>query len=327
MGIERAIGPINVLAHVEIEAFAALNLVDKIESGQMAPSLVYTDLKTLDCSIFRECIDIFVGGYPCQPESAAGKRLGEEDPRHLWPHFGRAIDTIRPRVCFFENVEGHITMGLHSVLSDLEARGYETAWGIFSAEEVGAIHRRKRVFIMAHAGSLPVWIKLRGRSGKSWEDSNVTGIQSKNVSNSICDNGREIFPQGRHSQSSESISNGQARRTVPNSNSMRKQQWKKFEPKGRHWFINMGQNVANSNRQRQQDDKRGSQFTKSSGNRWPCGNSGHGRGHQGWSIEPNVGRVVDGCANRIDRLRLLGNGVVPATAELAFRTLWKELQN
>ena len=286
MGIERAIGSINVLAHVEIEAFAALNLVSKIESGQMAPSLVFTDLKTLDYSIFRDCIDIFVGGYPCQPESAAGKRQGKKDPRHLWPHFGRAIDALRPRVCFFENVEGHVSMGLHAVLTDLESRGYETAWGIFSAEEVG-----------------------------------------QNVPDSVCDDGGKIFTEGRHPQSSEPIGNGQARGIMPDTDSLRQQQWKKFEPKGRHWFINMGQDVANTDCQRFENSQ--GRSGKAGKDRDGCiDTSGCDRGrHNGWSFEPNVGRVVDGCPNRVDRLRLLGNGVVPATAELAFRTLWEELQN
>lgn len=78
---------------------------------------------------------------------------GEDDPRHLWPYIKEHIRTIRPVRCFFENVQGHITLGLSTVISDLEELGYRTTWGIFSAEEVGAPHQRKRVFILADATS------------------------------------------------------------------------------------------------------------------------------------------------------------------------------
>ena len=140
-----------VLAHVEIEAFAIENLVSKMEKGLLAPSPIYTDLKTLPAEIFRDRVDILWGGYPCQPFSQAGKRAGGADPRHLWPFIRDHIRTIRPVRCFFENVEGHISLGLREVIGDLEELGYKSSWGIFSAEEVYAPHQRKRVFIMAHS--------------------------------------------------------------------------------------------------------------------------------------------------------------------------------
>ena len=154
-GIERGMALAGLrhrtLAYVEIEAYAVANLGQKMSAGALAPAPVYTDVATFPAHIFRGAVSILTGGYPCQPFSAAGKRLGEEDPRHLWPHIARAIDVIRPRRVFFENVDGHVSLGLPEVLSDLERRGYKTAWGIFSAEECGAPHRRKRVFIMADA--------------------------------------------------------------------------------------------------------------------------------------------------------------------------------
>ena len=99
---------------------------------------------------FEEKIHGIIGGYPCQPFSSAGKRKGEEDPRHLWPYIRQHVRAIRPLWCFFENVRGHTTMGLWRVLSDLEEDGYQTEWGLFSAEETGAPHQRIRVFILAY---------------------------------------------------------------------------------------------------------------------------------------------------------------------------------
>jgi DNA (cytosine-5)-methyltransferase 1 len=109
-----------------------------MEAGLMDPAPIWTDLKTFPWAEFRDRVDILTGGYPCQPFSSAGKRLGTEDPRHLWPYIADGIRLLRPRVCFFENVEGHISIGLRKVIADLESLGYKTTWGIFSAAECGA---------------------------------------------------------------------------------------------------------------------------------------------------------------------------------------------
>jgi len=142
-----------VIAYVEIEAFAIANLVEKMESGKLDPAPIWTDLKTFPSEIFSGKVDLITGGYPCQPFSQAGKRKGAEDERHLWPYIRKHIQAIKPNRCFFENVEGHISLGLSTVISDLAEDGFRTAWGIFSAREVGAPHQRKRVFIMANTNS------------------------------------------------------------------------------------------------------------------------------------------------------------------------------
>ena len=130
-----------VVACVEIEAYVIANLVQKMESNQMAPAPIWTNVKTFPGKGFREKVDILTGGYPCQPFSVAGHQLGTGDPRHLWPFILQQIQTIRPVQCFFENVEGHINRGLEQVISDLESAGYDTTWGIFSAAEIGAPHQ------------------------------------------------------------------------------------------------------------------------------------------------------------------------------------------
>ena len=151
LGLKRAIPSLRTIAFSEIEAFACANLVSKMEAGLLDPAPIWTDLKTFPWSEFHGCVDILSGGYPCQPFSAAGKRLGAEDPRHLWPHISAGIAAMRPSCCFFENVEGHISLGLPNVLQDLAGMGYRTTWCVASASECGAPHQRKRVFILAHA--------------------------------------------------------------------------------------------------------------------------------------------------------------------------------
>ena len=147
-GLELAGYNHRLIAFCEIEAYVGKLTLEKMEKRHMVPAPLWTNLKTFPAQIFRDKVDVLLAGYPCQPFSQAGRRGGEDDPRHLWPYIKEHIRTIRPIQCFFENVQGHITLGLSTVISDLEELGYRTTWGIFSAEEVGAPHQRKRVFIL-----------------------------------------------------------------------------------------------------------------------------------------------------------------------------------
>ena len=96
-----------------------------------------------------EPIDILTAGYPCQPFSQAGHRKGTNDERHLWPYVFDAIKHLRPRAAFFENVRGHLTLGLTQVLEDLASIGWNAQWACVRASDVGAPHHRERLFILA----------------------------------------------------------------------------------------------------------------------------------------------------------------------------------
>ncbi len=175
-GIERGIEStgtrLNHIAYVEIEAFIVENLVAEMEQGILDPAVVWSDCKTFPSELFRGKVNLLLAGYPCQPFSNAGKRKGADDPRHLWPHIERTIDIIRPDICMFENVRGHITLGLREVIESLEGLGYKVHWGIFSAEETGASHKRERVFIMAVRKDLLENTKHTGMRGRNNEDVN-----------------------------------------------------------------------------------------------------------------------------------------------------------
>jgi site-specific DNA-cytosine methylase len=156
LGLKRVLPSLRLIAACEIEGYAVANMVAKMEAGLLDAAPVWSDCKTFPCEQFRGLVDIFCASYPCQPFSSAGKRKGESDPRHLWPYVRRAIAIIRPRFCFFENVEGHVTQGLREVLTELAMLEYrvetptgEPTWGIFSARECGSPQQRKRVFILA----------------------------------------------------------------------------------------------------------------------------------------------------------------------------------
>ena len=110
-------------------------------------------------------IRLICGGYPCQPFSTAGKRLGQEDDRHLWPEVLRLVQEIRPAWVLCENVAGHISMGLDSVLADLDGIGYDSQALVIPACAVDAPHRRDRVWIVANAKLYGRYKGIAGNSG------------------------------------------------------------------------------------------------------------------------------------------------------------------
>ena len=118
-------------------------------------SISYDDITKTDFTIHRGKIDIITGGFPCQPYSSAGKRLGKEDERHLWPQMLRTIREVQPRWVVGENVLGLVNWSgglvFHEVQADLEAQGYEVQPFVLPAVSVNAPHRRDRVWFVAHS--------------------------------------------------------------------------------------------------------------------------------------------------------------------------------
>lgn len=96
-----------------------------------------------------EPVDILTAGYPCQPFSQAGNRKGTNDERHIWPYIKEGISVLRPSYVILENVRGHLSLGFKEVLQGLAEVGYDAKWQIVRASDVGAPHRRERLFIIA----------------------------------------------------------------------------------------------------------------------------------------------------------------------------------
>jgi len=219
----------------------------------------------------RSCVlDIITGGYPCQPFSLAGKRLGAEDDRHLWPYIAALVAELRPRHCLFENVAGHITLGLDRVLADLETLGYTCRPVVVPACAINAPHRRDRVWIMAHANE-------QRRDG--------TGPRS-----------------ARRNESSDSRIND------PHANGTR--------PQGRsERLVRSRERVARKmgteslRRSRQVESRLGE--PDDGFPRWL-----DGRLARAWDgdWEYGVPRVTSGCTDRVNKLKALGNAIVPQVA-------------
>ncbi len=228
-------------------------------------------------------IDIITGGYPCQPFSVAGKQKAEQDPRHLWPEYFRLIQELRPTWVIGENVSGHIKLGLDSVLEDLASEGYSTRTFSISASSIGANHKRERVWILAN--SKRKRLEGLGEQSSSFSGENQ-GIQSwdessreKNVANTQSQWRGEPRYSYQEKRSSESSS------TQPQSSSS---------------------DVAYTNSERGclwETDRQDAKDVRQS----PRGEETFGW----WNIEPRVGRVAHGIPKRVDRLKTLGNSVVP----------------
>lgn len=301
-GLTRAIGPVRIAAYVEIEAFIIANLIAGMEAGVLDPAPVWTDVKTFDAQPFRGKIHGIIGGYPCQPFSNAGKQLAEQDPRHLWPYLRRHIQTINPFWCFFENVAAHLKLGYRTVKSDLEELGYTVEEGIFTAEEVGAPHKRERLFILALADATEQRLQKSGwtKPGQSTKAANE--VANAYGASAIRKLGN-ILPQSPPNEGKTQRGNWQ---------------WGWDEFKYGH------QAMADTMRQRRQLQVEREQPTIKQF-KWPAPQGSY---QHEWeeprTIEPGMGCTVNGYNFREDFLRALGNSVVEQTAELAFTTLLKK---
>ncbi len=152
LGLQLAVPRARIVVYVEREAYPAAILLARMEDKSLEPAPIWCgDIGEFDGKPWRGCVDILTSGYPCQPFSVAGRRRGADDPRHLWPEIRRIVSEVHPRLCFFENVPGHLRLGFREVRQDLQKMGYKVEAGMYSAAEVGANHLRKRLFILAYS--------------------------------------------------------------------------------------------------------------------------------------------------------------------------------
>ncbi len=336
LGLRRVIPNLRTIAYVEREGFACSNLVAKIEEGKLDAAPIWTDIKTFDGRPFYNKVHLITGGYPCQPFSCAGKRKGTDDPRHLWPYIEGIIQSVRPVWCFFENVSGHLTIGFPEVYRSLRNLGYKIEAGLFTAAECGAPHKRERLFILAlaqpergrHIHGQPQEQPTEGRLNAQCESQPDSELANSTLTNSTRQRqlGNDIsLPE------SKGISNTNSERLQE----PRAQRSKKAQPAViSRWPARPGQQqyeweeprctMANPTRTgtRHQSGKvdrgkRSSKIRQENGQACSIRPDAADKGQ----AQSSVGRAVNGPACRVDRLRLLGNGVVPQCAEKAFSEL------
>jgi DNA (cytosine-5)-methyltransferase 1 len=222
LGLERA--GMRVIWQSEIDPFCC-----KILKKHWPGVVNYGDIRNIEWQHVEQP-DVICGGYPCQPFSNAGKRQGEQDPRHLWPVMFDAICNLRPRYAIMENVRGHLSMGFGTVLRDLAKIGFNAEWQVLPAAAVGAPQKRERLFIVAYPNNT--------RGERSYDNAKHT--------RPVCER-YEIFKPIKPSSS----------------------------------FVN----------------------------------------EQQWLSEPRLDRVATGIPQRVDRLKGLGNAVVPQIGEYLGRCI------
>ena len=372
-GLRILLPNVREIAYSEIEDYAILNLVEKIEKGRLHKAPIYTNLKTFPFGKFCGQVDILSGGFPCQPFSVAGAKKATEDPRHLFPYIAEGIRECQPRIIFLENVEGIISQKtgdgepvLKYVLRTLEQLGYRATAGIFSASEVGLPHQRKRVFILGISNSISSRLRRGGSSEECETDERWVQSDKRewNRVRSKIERCRSAYGKlgdtkynGFSTESELRISSSSS-----NDNSQGESYAEQLERAGRSFddpSVFRCQAIARPNQEQypweeprvlgdteraglksllegqgqEQSRRAGTGDVQLSDTNGRGGMEDNRRGESNISDEVSdsiqtkskLGGAVDGSRNRVDRLRLLGNGVVPMCAAKAFYTLLNRL--
>jgi DNA (cytosine-5)-methyltransferase 1 len=258
----------------------------------------------------RPRVDVLVAGFPCQPFSIAGPKLGRDDDRWLWPHTARVVRALRPPWVLLENVPGLLRQGFGDVLGDLAAIGYDAEWESLPASAFGAPHRRDRVYAVAypyreHSGpeggpsrGRQLWTDLPSRVQETLADTKGNGRGARRT------RGPAIGSASRPHVTAQRVAD--AHRET--GNVARRTGCAVFGPA----------TEQRPGRRSGRSGERGISDAHREPSLWtpvPRKERHH------WTTEPKVGRVAHGIPSRVDRLRALGNAVVPQVAEYVGRCI------
>ena len=301
---------------VEWEPYAACVLAARQNEGVLPPFPIWSDVRTFDGRAWRGAVDVVSGGFPCQDISVAGKGAGIDGERSgMWQHMARIIGEVRPRFAFVENSPALVTRGLGRVLADLAALGYDCRWTVLGAADVGAPHQRDRFWLVANARG--------GRCSEpgGWQMEQPGGTEA--VSASADEAMADAYQQPWHERRARDACQGAGGRDadrgaeqphdMAHAHGMRElqpqgseqDQWRRAGDGGAE--VRHADSAGLAHRQGKRSDD-GAQLAAIERADW-------------WTVEPDVGRVADGVAHRVDRLKALGNGQVPRCAAEAWRLL------
>ena len=287
---------------VEIERYPRNVLLQRQRDGILDNFPIWDDVRTFDGKPWRGKVDVISGGFPCQDISIAGRGLGIErgERSGLWREYTRIIREIRPRYCFVENSPMLASRGLGIVLGDLAALWYDAAWKVLSAGDCGAPHERARMWIVA-------------------KDTDADGAW-------------ELQPQR--------IVEEQRRRSCNICEEVANAVQVRLQRRGKEWQIQRPSGLRGGTRTDEikclsdATDKRNVRRIGIVGADGPSRPRGEDDGQgtasdwcrEWWKAEPGLGRVADGVANRVDRIKAIGNGQVPIVAARAFCELIEVLE-
>jgi len=259
---------------VEWEPYPASVLCARQNDGLLPPFPIWDDVQTFDGFAWRGLVDVVSGGFPCQDISAAGKGAGIDGKRSgMWGQMARIIHEVRPQYVFVENSPMLTFRGLGTVLGDLASMGFDAKWGVLGAADIGAPHKRDRIWILCTHPDKQRW----NFRCSNWEK-------------------RSVLSNERW-QASEN------------------------QPKGKRWGDRIGQISSDVAHSKNKGYVRWFRSMATFESQYNDRGSQTDGGREWWEVEPNVGRVVDGVASRVDRLKAIGNGQVPLCAATAWRLL------
>lgn len=316
----------------KIEKYPRSVLLQRQKDGILDKFPIWDDVRTFDGRPWRGKVDVISGGFPCQDISSAGKGLGIErgERSGLWREYARIICEVRPRYCFVENSPMLTVRGLGIVLGDLAALGYDAAWTVLSAGDCGAPHERARMWIVGKdSDSDSLW--------KQQSQRNITESRrwTCDIREKVAD-AAEPRLQERHGEPSGEVLAQSERlgdevaNSVPDGLQRRGKDGHIQRPSG----LRGGTGTHEIECLSDATDKRNVRRIGSVGADGPSRPRGEDD-RQGtasdwcrewWASEPGLGRVADGVANRVDRIKAIGNGQVPIVAARAFCELMEVLE-
>lgn len=253
--------------YVEFNSYCQKVLAQRIKDGYLDEAPIFSDIRAFNSEGYAESykgmVDVITAGFPCQPFSVAGKQLGIDDPRNMWPATIECIRKVRPSIVWLENVSALLVSGYFgTVLGDLAESGYDCRWRILSAGELGAPHKRKRLWVLAYPNSSR---KLSSPEERHIEGDRI-GNRSKTMGNTSGKRSQRIGTGGKQIAQAHA---GQGLSLCTSGD------WWRYDPAEAE-------------------------------------------------AESRVGRVADGMANRLDRIKALGNGQVPIVVAKAFELLMNQ---
>lgn len=313
------------IGYVERDDYCQRVIAQRIKDGLLPAAPIFGDVrKFLESGAAREYrgfADVVTAGWPCQPHSNAGKRRGAADEREGWPWVIETIRQVRP--CWFlgENVPGILSTDagryFAGILRDLAESGYDARWRVLSAAEVGAPHKRDRLWLVAHrAGerkrSIPVrpWRPQQAATNFDRVGADVADAdsgRSERTQQQICPRGNvaELGGQSLGNTASAGLSHGRSSQVG------RSQPQSQLERPGSDVSDTNGQGYVQP-RPIRSESQHASPQSRCNGGQW-------------WATEPGLGRLAHGVPHRVDRLRAAGNGQVPAVAAAAWHLLTTDL--
>ena len=315
----------NPIGACEIEPYPRDVLLARQRDGHLPAFPIWDDVCTLDGTPWRGTVDVLCGGFPCQDISAAGKGAGISGERSgLWKEYARLIGEMRPRFVFAENSPLLRTRGLGVVLEDLASLGYNARWGVLGARDVGAPHKRDRMWVLAYANNNGNSPTKESKSIAQGSNSGTSRPKQTIEPSGLCASRTDGSMEGSPEDMADSMHAGlQGHQCARGSDSQGRKEsdGSTSQCGGLWWHTDPAEMADSTGKLRQQDRLASGEESQQPTHGIGSEDRDEHTNREESTTKPIVGRVANGVANRVDRLKAIGNGQVPQCAAVAFNIL------